>query len=151
MLYANIDDAVPESQVRSLRKGFLTKDVYRSLKSNNNMAEFKIVMEETDYGSAIFEGQREERFDSQLLRINMKKKLMAELTYLISQSAYPLNEFLTRMLHRYQIDNVVYVIEGLKSHRPIEDLMRNADPLGDFPELKNVQPVDGDDYASLYQ
>ena len=55
------------------------------------------------------------------------------------------------MLHRYQIENVVYVIEGLKSHRQIEDLMRNADPLGDFPELKNVQPVDGDDYASLYQ
>jgi len=42
------------------------------------------------------------------------------------------------MLHRYQIENVVYVIEGLKSHRQIEDLMRNADPLGDFPELKNV-------------
>jgi V-type H+-transporting ATPase subunit d len=55
------------------------------------------------------------------------------------------------MLHRYQIENVVYVIEGIKGHRPVEDLIRNADPLGDFPELKNVQPVDGDDYASLYQ
>jgi len=49
MLYANMDDAVPESQVRALRKGFLGKDVYRSLKGNNNLAEFKIVMEETDY------------------------------------------------------------------------------------------------------
>ena len=151
MIFANMDDAVAEAQVRSLRKGFLTKDVYRSLKGNNNMSEFKIVMEETDYGSAIFEGQREDRFDVQLLRMNMKKKLMSELQYLISQSSYPLNEFLTRMLHRYQIENVVYVIEGLKSHRVIDDLMRNADPLGDFPELKNVQPVDGDDYATLYQ
>jgi len=138
MLFANIDDAVPESQLRALRKGFLGKEVYRSLKGNNNMAEFKIVMEETDYGSSIFEGQREDRFDSQLLRINMKKKLMSEITYLIANSSYPLNEFLTRMLHRYQIENVVYVIEGLKTHRPIEDLMRNADPLGDFPELKNT-------------
>ena len=151
MMYANIDDAVAEAQVRSLRKGFLGKEVYRSLKSNSNMSEFKIVMEETDYGSPIFEGQRDDRFDVQLLRMNMKKKLMAEMTYLISQSSYPLNEFLTRMLHRFQIENVVYIIEGLKSHRPIEELMRNADPLGDFPELKNVQPVDGDDYASLYQ
>ena len=151
MMYANINDAIPESQVRSLRKGFLGKEVYRSLKSNSNMSEFKIVMEETDYGSAIFDGQRDDRFDVQLLRMNMKKKLMMEMTYLISQSSYPLNEFLTRMLHRYQIENVVYIIEGLKSHRPIEELMRNADPLGDFPELKNVQPVDGDDYASLYQ
>ena len=56
MCFANFDEAVPEAQVRSLRKGFLQKDVYRSLKGNNNMAEFKIVMEETDYGSAIFEG-----------------------------------------------------------------------------------------------
>ena len=55
------------------------------------------------------------------------------------------------MLHRYQIDNVVFVIEGLKSHRSIEELMRTADPLGRFPELKNIQPIDGDDYASLYQ
>ena len=151
MLFSNIDDAVPEAQCRALRKGFLTKDIYRSLKGNNNMNEFKIVMEETDYGSSIFEGPREDKFDVQLLRMNMRKRLMTEMQYFISQSSYPLNEFLTRMLHRYQIENVVYLIEGLKSHRSIEDLMRNADPLGDFPELKNVQPVDGDDYASLYQ
>lgn len=87
----------------------------------------------------------------QLLRKNMKIKLMAEIQYLISQSSYPLNEFLSRMLHRYQIENVIFVMEGLKRNRSIEDLMRSADPLGDFPELKNVQPVEGDDYASLYQ
>ena len=81
----------------------------------------------------------------------MKEKLMNEFQYLISNSAYPLNQFLIMMLHRYQIDNVVFVIEGLKSHRSIEELMRTADPLGRFPELKNIQPIDGDDYASLYQ
>ena len=81
MLFANMDDAVAEAQCRALRKGFLQKDVYRSLKGNNNMAEFKIVMEETDYGSAIFEGQRDDRFDVQLLRMNMKKKLMAKFSW----------------------------------------------------------------------
>ena len=152
MMFGNINDAVPEAQVRALRKGFLGKDVYRSLKGNQNMAEFRIVMEETDYGSSIFADQPDKKFDTQLLRNNMKKKLMVEITYLISQSSYPLNEFLTRMLHRYQLDNVVYVIEALKKNRgTIEEIMRQADPLGDFPELKNVQPVDGEDYASLYQ
>jgi len=29
--------------------------------------------------------------------------------------------------------------------------MRTADPLGRFPELKNIKPIEGDDYASLYQ
>ena len=152
MMFANIDDAVPEAQVRALRKGFLGREVYRSLRGNQNMAEFRIVMEETDYGSAIFTDQPDKKFDTQLLRNNMKKKLMTEITYLISQSSYPLNEFLTRMLHRYQLENVVYVIEALKKNRgTIEEIMKQADPLGDFPELKNVQPVDGEDYASLYQ
>ena len=63
---------------------------------------------------------------------------MNEFQFLISNSSYPLNQFLTMMLHRYQIDNIVFVIEGLKSHRTIEELMRTADPLGDFPELKNI-------------
>ena len=80
----------------------------------------------------------------------MKQKLMNEFQYLISNSTYPLNHFITMMLHRYQIDNVVFIIEGLKSNRDIKELMRAADPLGDFPELKNVQPIEGDDYASLY-
>jgi len=34
MMFANIDDGVPESQVRALRKGFLSRDVYRSLRGN---------------------------------------------------------------------------------------------------------------------
>lgn len=69
----------------------------------------------------------------------------------MAQSVYPLNTFLQMMLHKYQIENVVFIIEGLKGNRSIEELMRTADPLGRFPELKNIQPIDGDDYASLYQ
>jgi len=64
---------------------------------------------------------------------------------------FPLSGFLEKMLHGYQIDNVVFIIEGLKSNRSLEELMRTADPLGMFPELKNIQPIEGDDYASLYQ
>ena len=44
-----------------------------------------------------------------------------------------------------------FIIEGLKSNRSLEELMRTADPLGRFPELNNIQPIEGDDYASLYQ
>ena len=157
MLHANIDEAVPEAQVRSLRKGFLGEQDYQVLKQTNSINEFKIVIEDTDYGSDIFSNQVENDFDVQALRLAMKERLMTEIQYLISQSSYPLNQFLTMILHKYQIDNVVLIIEGLKPrpdgkpNLPIEELMRIADPLGLFPELKNVQPVDGEDYASLYQ
>jgi V-type H+-transporting ATPase subunit d len=81
----------------------------------------------------------------------MKEKLYHEIQHLLAHAVYPLNQFLHMMLHKYQIENVVFIIEGLKGQRSMEELMRTADPLGFFPELKNIQPIEGDDYASLYQ
>ena len=147
----NFDNALPEAILRALRKGFLGDVEYNQLKTCSNINEFKLVMEDTDYGADLFLMQEGQDFEVQALRMSMKEKLMNEMQFLISNAAYPLNQFLIMILHRYQIDNVVFVIEGLKSHRSIEELMRTADPLGRFPELKNIQPIDGDDYASLYQ
>lgn len=53
----------------------------------------------------------------------MKQKLHAEIVHLIGNSTYPLNAFLTQMLHGHQIDNVVYMIEGLKSGRTPQELL----------------------------
>ena len=56
------------------------------------------------------------------------------------------------MLHGYQIDNVVFIIEGLKSRRNPQELLRTANPLGMFPELHQMQPMgENEDYATLYQ
>lgn len=42
-------------------------------------------------------------------------------------------EFLDMVSIRYQIDNVVNIIEGLKNKVDIDLLINNADPLGYFP------------------
>ena len=115
-----------------------------------------MVLEDTDYGAALFENQSKDNQASQelevrLLRLAMKQKLAFELEFLRSQAVWPLNEFIERMLHGYQIDNVVFMIEGLKSGRSKAELENTADPLGYFKELKNIQNVEGDDYAGLYQ
>jgi vacuolar-type H+-ATPase subunit C/Vma6 len=49
MLAFNIDHAYPEALVRQLRKSFLDDTVYTNLKSCNNLTDFKMVLEETDY------------------------------------------------------------------------------------------------------
>ena len=49
------------------------------------------------------------------------------------------------------IDNVVNMIEGLKNKVSIEILLANMDPLGYFPEIKNIKVLEGDDYTSLYK
>lgn len=42
-------------------------------------------------------------------------------------------DFLDMVSIRYQIDNVVNIIEGLKNKVDIELLISNADPIGYFP------------------
>lgn len=134
-----------------MRKGFLLDSHYAQLKQTSNISEFKLVLEDTDYGSDIFSQQEGSDFEVQILRKEMKQKLMSELVHILANAVYPLNRFIEMILHRYQIENVVFIIEGLKGQRSIEELMRTADPLGYFPEMKNIQPIEGDDYASLYQ
>lgn len=53
--------------------------------------------------------------------------------------------------HSYQLENVIFIIEGLKGGRSLETMMKTIDPIGDFPEIKQINPIDSDDYASLYQ
>jgi len=137
--YVNMDDGFVEAMLRSLRKGFLDDNYYSQLKQTSNINEFKLVLEDTDYGAAIFDNQDNNAdFEVALLRRQMKQKLADELAFMRSQAVYPLSAFLEKMLHGYQIDNVVFIIEGLKSNRSLEELMRTADPLGMFSELKNI-------------
>ena len=78
MLTHNFDCALPEAIMRSWRKGFLTEVEYQQLKQTNNIAEFKLVMEDTDYGSDLFVSQEGQEFEVQALRMTMKEKLMNE-------------------------------------------------------------------------
>lgn len=145
----NMDDGYPEAICRSLRKGFLLDEQYIQLKNCSNLNEFKLVLEDTDYNSYIV--QEANPIEIVILKKRMKEKLMNEIQHMIAQSTQPLTGFLQRMLHGYQIENVVGVIEGVKNDQPLELLLRGLDPLGYFPELKNIRTVEGDDYATLYQ
>ncbi len=46
---------------------------------------------------------------------------------------------------------MVNFIEGLKNKVDYDLLLANVDPLGYFPEIKNIKVLDGDDYAGLYR
>jgi len=46
------------------------------------------------------------------------------------------------MNHKYMIDNVVNMIEGLKNKVDTDVLLAGADPLGYFPEMKNIKMLE---------
>lgn len=86
-----------------------------------------------------------------ILRSRLKKKLADEFDYIAAQTVNPLAEFLHLIRCKYMIDNVVNIIEGLKGRVDADVLIANADPLGYFPEMKNIKVLEGDDYTGLYR
>jgi V-type H+-transporting ATPase subunit d len=67
------------------------------------------------------------------MRSRLKRKLADEIEYVQSNSTGMLVDFLDMIAIRYQLDNVVNLIEGLKNKVELELLMNNIDPLGYFP------------------
>jgi len=53
MLGFNVDDGFPEAAIRALSKGFLREEDYAQLVACNSLEEFKLVLDETDYGKYI--------------------------------------------------------------------------------------------------
>lgn len=86
-----------------------------------------------------------------LLRSKLKKKLADEMEYTVCNATGTVVEFIDMVSVRYQIDNVVNIIEGLKNKVDIEVLLNNTDPLGYFPEIRNIKVLEGDDYSGLYR
>ena len=80
----NMDDGYPEAICRSLRKGFLKEENYIQLKSCSNLNEFKLVLEDTDYGAYIV--NEANPIEIVVLKKRMKEKLMAEIQHMIGQS-----------------------------------------------------------------
>lgn len=147
MVYFNVDDGYPEALCRGLRKSFLTDDTYNALKNCGNLSDFKLVLEDTDYSQTI---STETEIEIANLKNKCKEKLAKEIEHMIAQSVEPLTSFLKMMLHGYMIDNVVNIIEGVKNNVDLEILLKRSDPLGYFPELKNIRTVEGEDYTALY-
>jgi len=83
--YVNMDDGFVEAMLRSLRKGFLDENQYSQLKQTSTITEFKLVLEDSDYGASVFENQDSNSdFEVALLRRQMKQKLADELRFMHS-------------------------------------------------------------------
>ena len=148
MVYFNVDDGYPEAICRGLRKAFLNDDTYNALKNCSNLSDFKLVLEDTDYNLTI---AAETEIEIANLKSKCKEKLAKEIEHMIAQSVEPLTGFLKMMLHGYMIDNVINIIEGVKNNVDLEVLLKRSDPLGYFPELKNIKTVEGENYGELYE
>lgn len=102
------------------------------------------MLENTDYADYL---QADGNLEIVELKRICKVKLATEIKHMMLQATQPLLGFFERILHSYQIDNVVGLIEGVKNGQKSDILLKGADPLGYFPDLKNTQVAEGLDYT----
>ena len=144
-----VENGYAEGILRGLRSSFLTEQQYMQIKNCANIGELRSFLEDTDYGPFLI--SESPNMVISTLKSKLKKKIGEEIDYIRCNSTGVLVDFLDIISIKYQIDNVVNLIEGLKNKVDYDILMANIDPLGYFPEIKNIKVLEGDDYSSLYR
>lgn len=146
----NISDGYSEACVRALSKGFLRDEHYQTLVACNSLDEFKLVLDETDYGKYLIVNDGG-KLDSIELKQRLYLKLRDEIEYLMSTATGELAQFLQIMMHYYQIENVIAFISGVKNNQDPGITKKALNPLGEFNGLKSVSSFASDDFVSLFQ
>jgi V-type H+-transporting ATPase subunit d len=100
MISQNMDDGYPEAVCRALGKSFVTKETYENLVTANNLNEYMLMLEETDYAKYLIssDGSAIEPND---LKRRLYTKLRDEMEYIMGQACQPLSTFLQMMMHSY--------------------------------------------------
>jgi vacuolar-type H+-ATPase subunit C/Vma6 len=83
MNYFNIDDGYTEAVVRALSKSLLREEKYSQIVQANNLAEFKTILDETDYKEYIthIDGTQ---MDVPELKRALQHKLRDEIEYIMA-------------------------------------------------------------------
>ena len=84
MMSFNMDSGYAEALVRSMRKGFLKEEHYNQLKSCSNLNEFKLVLEDTDYGPYFSNDNEMSQIEIVVLKRKCKEKLMSEIQHMMA-------------------------------------------------------------------
>jgi len=134
-----IEDGFPEALVRG-QKLVLLKDVhYEHLKTLPNLAEVKSYLEEECDYSDVWENSNVLNVTDTSIKRGLEKRVADEFEFFEKNSVGSLHKFLWYLRVPYMIDNTVSMIEGIRNHKKEHDLDANLNPLGIYPELRNLK------------
>lgn len=148
LLTFNVDDGYTEALLRGMRASFLRKEDYDAMRDCTDLADFKMVLESSDY-LAFFQSETG-TMAAATIKAKMQEKLARELEHLKAQAAPELYQFLDKVAHQYMIDTVVNLIELIKNREHVLNIPA-PDPLGTFREIADILRFEGDDIAELYE
>ena len=139
LVFFNVDDGYSEALLRGFRKSILGEQQYTALRNTTNLKDFKSVLIDTDYSDYVKEYNET---DTSALKMLLKKKLADEIDQVQSVAGPDLDKFIEMIRHKYMIDNVINIIEGIKNKTDKNVIESRNEPLGYLKEISGLLKLD---------
>ena len=148
LVFFNVDDGYSEALLRGFRKSILGEQQYTALRNTQNLKDFKSVLIDTDYSDYVKEYNET---DTSALKMLLKKKLADEIDQVQSVAGPDLDKFIEMIRHKYMIDNVINIIEGIKNKTDKNVIESRNEPLGYLKEISGLLKLDYKKIEDLYE
>jgi len=148
LVFFNVDDGYSEALLRGFRKSILGEQQYTALHNSGNLKDFKSVLIDTDYSDYVKEYTET---DTSALKMLLKKKLADEIDQVQSVAGPELDKFIEMIRHKYMIDNVINIIEGIKNKTDKNVIESRNEPLGYLKEISGLLKLDYKKIEDLYE
>ena len=148
LVFFNVDDGYSEALLRGFRKSTLGEQQYTALRNTTNLKDFKSVLIDTDYSDYVKDYNET---DTSALKMLLKKKLADEIDQVQSVAGPELDKFIEMIRHKYMIDNVINIIEGIKNKTDKNVIESRNEPLGYLKEISGLLKLDYKKIEDLYE
>ena len=148
LIFFNVDDGYSEALLRGFRKSILGEQQYTALRNSGNLKDFKSVLIDTDYSDYVKDYNET---DTSALKMLLKKKLADEIDQVQSVAGPELDKFIEMIRHKYMIDNVINIIEGIKNKTDKNVIESRNEPLGYLKEISGLLKLDYKKIEDLYE
>ena len=148
LVFFNVDDGYSEALLRGFRKSILGEQQYTALRNTQNLKDFKSVLIDTDYSDYVKDYTET---DTSALKMLLKKKLADEIDQVQSVAGPDLDKFIEMIRHKYMIDNVINIIEGIKNKTDKNVIEARNEPLGYLKEISGLLKLDYKKIEDLYE
>ena len=148
LVFFNVNDGYSEALLRGFRKSILGEQQYTALRNTTNLKDFKSVLIDTDYSDYVKDYNET---DTSALKMLLKKKLADEIDQVQSVAGPDLDKFIEMIRHKYMIDNVINIIEGIKNKTDKNVIESRNEPLGYLKEISGLLKLDYKKIEDLYE
>jgi len=125
-----------EGLVRGFRAGLLNPMDYQNLVLCEDLEDLKLHLQTTDYDA--FLANEPSPLSVSTIDEKLKAKMVSEFQHIRKQAVEPLASFLDFITYGYMIDNVIFLLTGIRHQRDMAELLPKCHPLGLFEEMGSM-------------